>query len=180
MTIQFADITVIHNIEEDGILRTFGRLINYENCATDLDTIIITFDDEPDRIYDVKTDYIEKNYEFGPQRTNYFVPAYFTNRNKNLSTCFHRKSPHIYNWKPCNIWYRNVFDICKNFDFNDAVSSYFNIVYVELYKENISFGILKIKSPQTKPRFKLAYDDTIFDKSDIIYLVDYFLKYKFE
>lgn len=178
MTIQFADITVIHNIEHDGIFRTFARLIHFENCATDLDTIIIIFDDELDRIYDVKTDYINKNYEFGPQRTNYFVPVYFSNRNKNLSTCFHRKQSNMYDWKPCNIWYENVFETCKNFDFHNTVPSFYNIVYQN--NNNISFAIVKIKSSQTKPRYKLAYDDTIFDKTDVIYLADYFLKDKVE
>ena len=44
MSVKYAEITIIRNIEEEDIFRTLSRYFGYENTSNDNDTIIITFD----------------------------------------------------------------------------------------------------------------------------------------
>ena len=65
-----------------------------------------------------------------------------------------------------------------NKNYNREASEY-NLIY-ETYDNKELFSICRIKSNEEKPRFILAYDETIFDKSDIIYLTDCIFKKKFD
>lgn len=55
--------------------------------------------------------------------------------------------------------------------------SIFNLIYEDIDEKEL-FAMCRIKSTEEKPRFLLAYDNIIFDKSDIIYFVDYLFKNK--
>lgn len=62
--------------------------------------------------------------------------------------------------------------------------SIYNMIYYHtenrMFHNTIdSFGIIKIESSETKPRFVVAYLDKYFKKQDIIYLVDHILKFKY-
>jgi hypothetical protein len=46
----------------------------------------------------------------------------------------------------------------------------------ETYDKIESFAVSRIKSNEEKPRFVIAYNETIFDKSDIIYLINCIFK----
>lgn len=69
----------------------------------------------------------------------------------------------------------------KNFKKYDKISrqaSQFNLMYKTYDKKEV-FSICRIKSNEEKPRFILAYNSDILDRSDIIYLTDCIFKYKF-
>lgn len=172
MTIKYAEITVIINIEEEHIFSTLSRYFGYENTTNDKDIIIITFEDGS--ITDNKYEYIDKKYKFGPLDYSHEFPIYFdSNKGKQLlfyKNPFEKDDKEILNFKP----------IFKNYNKNknqQYIPSIFNLIYEDFDKKEL-FAICRIKSTEEKPRFLLAYDNTIFDRSDIIYLVDYIFKSK--
>lgn len=175
MTIKYVDITIIRIYQEENILKTFYKTLNRlfnidDDIMNDNDTIIITFDDG--MICDTKNEYINKNYKFSNKAViNVLFPIYFTFNN---NTLFY-KNPLEHE---DGIYYQNfesIFNNCSKYEF---IGSIFNVIYQDANKKE-KFSIIRIQSTEDKPRFKLAYDDTLFDKSDIIYLVDCIFKDKF-
>lgn len=171
MPIKYADVTVIRNIEEESIFKTIERYFGYENYANNSDTIIIQFDDNS--ICDTTHDYIDKRVKFGilGHRSNF--PLYFdTTKGNNL----YYKEPYEENGER-QIKLHSILKNYPQFKKQPYQSSSFNVVYEDI-NEKEKFAILKILSSEEKPRYIVAYDDTLFDKSDIIYLVDYMFKEK--
>lgn len=167
MTIKYAEITIIRNIEEEHIFTTLTRYFGYENNCNDNDTIIINFDDG--YICDIKDEYTDKKYIFTLYSKQF--PIYFEKNKKD--TLF---------WKYSidNILHVNT--MFKNHKSYKLESSIYNMIYYHYcrgIKKDI-FSILRIKSNEDKPRFILAYDDILFDKSDIIYLTDCIFKERFD
>ena len=74
--------------------------------------------------------------------------------------------------------FKKIFKNCKNYNKDSVDSSEYNLIY-ETYDKIELFAICRIKSNEEKPRFILAYDETIFYKSDIIYLTVCIFKKKF-
>lgn len=171
MTMKYAEITIIRNIEQEDILRTFARYFGYENTTNDTDTIIITFDDGS--ICDTKDEYTDKKYKFGMIGHNHYFPIHFQKDEKNICI-FYRETYIKDGVKFLN--FKNVFKYNKNYEISRDSSAY-NLIYENINKKEV-FAICRIKSSEENPRFLLAYDDTIFDKSDIIYVVDYIFKSK--
>lgn len=173
MPIKYAEITIIRNIEEENIFSTLGRYFGYENRINDKDIIIITYDDGS--ICDTKDEYIDKKYKFGPLGYKHEFPIYFdTNKTGSLSLFYknpiEKDDKEVLNFQPI---FKNDYKH-KN---QQHVPSVFNLIYEDFKKKEV-FAICRIKSTAEKPRFLLAYDDTIFDKSDIIYFIDYLFKCK--
>lgn len=171
MTIKYADVTVIRNIEEESIFRTIERYFGYENYANKSDTIIIQFEDGT--ICDTSHDYINKMITFGILGHRSQFPLYFvTTKGKNL----YYKEPYEENGET-QIKVHSILKNYPQFKNQPSQSSSFNVVYEDINKKE-KFAILKNLSSEEKPIYIVAYDDTLFDKSDIIYLVDYMLKEK--
>ena len=82
MPIKYAEITIIRNLEEEGIFDYLNRLLlGNENLVNDNDSIIILFDDET--IYDIKNDNNDKNDKFkmGPIKFNTHLPRKYHTKN---------------------------------------------------------------------------------------------------
>jgi hypothetical protein len=169
MTIKFAEITIIRNIEED-IFRSVFRYFGYENQTIDNDIIIIDFGDGT--ICDTRDEYKDLNFKFAQQGHNHDFPIYFKQKD-DLKTLFYR-NPTI-NDKGDRILKFDVFKKYKDFK---KVPSKYNLIYEDINKKEI-FSILKISSNEEKPRFMLGYEDTILNRDDIIYLADCIFKQKF-
>lgn len=171
MTIKYAEITVIRDIEEEDIFRSFARYFGYENTSNDKDIIIITFHDGS--ICDTKDEYVDKKYKFGQLGYKHEFPIYFdTDKDKHL---FYKNPIKKNNEETLN--FNSIFKNYYKYKTQKHESSIFNLIYEDINKNEV-FAICRIKSTEEKPRFLLAYDDTIFDKSDIIYFIDYIFKCK--
>lgn len=175
MTIKYADITIIINIEEEGIFSTLVRYIGGENTVSDKDNIIIEFDDGT--ICDTRDEYIDKKYKFEelyhlsiyPIIT--FVPANVQTEGNTMKLYYNNTLNFSKIFKNHKKW-KNYQD-SKLFD-----SSRYDMIYENINKKEI-LSILRLKSNADKPRFIIAYDSNILDKSNLIYLVDCIFKHKF-
>ena len=56
--------------------------------------------------------------------------------------------------------------------------SIFNVIYQDIGMDEV-LSLIKIKSNEEKPRYLIAYDETIFCKSDIIYFVENVFRLRF-
>lgn len=172
MTIKYAEITIIRNLEQETIFRAMSRYIGYENITNDNDTIIIIFDD--DTICDTKDEYIDKKYKFSILYHDYNFPIYFE-LNKEI-TLFYRRPSEENNKKKLN--FKPIFR--PYYKYNNVIieASEYNLIYEDIFKKEI-LAIVRIKSNEEKPRFLLAYDDKLLDRTSIIYLIDCIFKHKF-
>ena len=173
MSIKYAEITIIRNIEEENIFRTLSRYLGYENTSNDNDTIIITFDDGT--ICDIKDEYIDKKFDFAVIGHDHCFPIYFKIDNEKR-TLFYKKPDTINDQKKLN--FRKIFKNYKNFDKCSVDPSVYNVIY-ENYDKIEYFAICRIKSSEEKPRFLLAYDNNVLNRTEIIYLIDCIFKKKF-
>lgn len=173
MSIKYAEVTIIRNIEEESFFRGLFRSLGYENTTSNKDTIIITFDDET--IYNVKDEYIDKKYEFGALGYDHWFPIHFVIKEKE-TTLFYKTPNIVNNIKRLNC--QNIFKYDKNFYLNQLEDSDYNMIYQDINKNEL-FAIVRSRSNEEKPRFKIAYAENIFDKSDIIYLTTCILKRNF-
>ena len=172
MSIKYVEITIIRNIEEENIFRTLSRYFGNENTTNNKDTIIMLFDDGT--ICDTKDEYIDKKFEFDVIGHDHSFPIYFKIDNEKRSLFY--KKPDIKDGQK-KLDFKKIF---KNYNKNyNREASEYNVIY-ETYDNKELFAICRIKSNEEKPRFLLAYDETIFDKSDIIYLVDCIFKRKYD
>jgi hypothetical protein len=174
MPIKYADIIININSEKESLFDYFGRFFGNENSINDNDTIIILFDDQT--VCDVKNEYIDKKFTFGPTRLfNSFLPYYFiTNDGKRL----HFKLPDYVNGLP-KINANNIFKNYSKFDTNKKVASFYNFIYYDNTIFSDVFSIIKNGSNEITPRYLLAYDDTYLKRDDIIYLINCIFKNTF-
>jgi hypothetical protein len=180
MTIKYAEITVIKNLEEESIFYKLFRFVGYENYNfTDSDTIIISFDD--DIVFDIKDNLTnEKVAKFGVVG-EYNFPIYFDLSGK---TFFLRKPNEVEGIKILN--FNEIFKQNKKYNQSKKEPSYNNIIYYihDYTNNNIgktdAFSLLRIKSSEEKPRFLVAYDESLFNKDNLTYLLNCMLKRKFE
>jgi len=83
MTIKYAEITIIRNLEQEDIFRSFKRYFGYENTTNDKDIIIMEFDDGT--ICDTKDEYVDKKFEFSVLGHDHLFPIYFKINEKNIT-----------------------------------------------------------------------------------------------
>jgi hypothetical protein len=169
MSIKYADITIIRNLQENNIFKGligFG-FIGYENIINDKDIIIITFEDGS--ICNIKDEYIDKKYNFSISKCGHY-PTYFETDQK--KTLVYKKTYLKNKFK--NLKLSEIFKDNTSYR-NKVLSSIYNVIYKDI-NENEKLAIFKFKSSKKDNlRFKLAYHDDYFDKSDIIYLINHFL-----
>ena len=167
MPIKYAEITIIINTEKETILNYFNRLIGNENKTNDNDTIIILFDDGI--ICDVKKEYnTNTNIIMGPIGFKTNLPIYFEITDKN-ETIFYKTPTVDYNGN-LRLNSKPIFANNKKHTTTKKEPSVYNCIFER--GNNEVLAIAKIKSSEEKPRFLLAYDDTYFEKEDIIYFVN--------
>ena len=174
MTIKYAEITIIRNVEEETIFETLNKYFGYENSVNDKDTIIMEFDDGT--ICDTRDEYIDKKFEFSFLGNDHWFPVYFKIEGT-TGTLFY-KNPNL---KDCQkkLDFIKIMKKCKNYNTKSREASVYNMIY-ETHDNKEILAIIKLKSNEDKPRFIIAYDIDILDRSNLIYLVDCIFKHKFD
>ena len=164
MNIKCANISVILNSEQESIFRTIQRYFKQDVLKNKFDNIVIQFDDNS--IYDANKEYIDdKKYEVGHCERHLGFSYFKTTEGEKLYLKLYDGKDVKYTIMP----HEKISG--KKFQ-----PSFFNIVYVDIREKN-QFEMVKLLSNKGNPIYVVAYNDTLFDKSDIIYLVNYVLKY---
>ena len=176
MPIKYAEVTVIFNLEKESYGRSLKRYFGYHVPINECDTILLTFEGDT-TIHNVKEEYIDKQYNFGPIGFNRVFPIYFEFGDK--YTAFY-KSPIRNNNGNLSLNFSKTFAGNINYaNVNFTRPSEYNVIYTlndhKTGSLNVdAFSILHIQSSKENKRFALAYENNYFDTSDIIYLVNNF------
>lgn len=141
-----------------------------ENIVNDNDTIIILFEDGS--ISDVKSEYVDKQFEMGPKVFHSVFPVYFNKKDKNL--VFYKR-PTLKPDGNLMINFNSIFKGNSKYLTLTKVPSVYNAIYNSTDLGEI-FAIVKNGPNEQSPRYLLAYDDCYFERSDIIYFVSCIFK----
>jgi len=159
MPIKYAEITIVR---KESWLTYFKNLIGDENIITKNDTIIILFDDGS--VSDT-VEYKDANirFEMGPKSHYYCYgyPIYFNKINKN--TVF-LKTPRVEK-NVLKLDFKPIFKDYPNYNTLKKEPSIYNAIYEESNDIDM-FAVVK----RASNLYLLAYEDTYFDKSDIVNL----------
>jgi len=175
MPIKHAEVTIIINLEYQSMLNYLNGLLGNENKTNDNDVIIVLFDDET--VSDVKKEYINTKFNMGPISCDANVPQWFkitggdTFFSKSPTRTYGSNLTQSYCIKKLN--FSKIFASSNRYLTSKLVPSVYNSIYYRLSDNCDMFAIVKIKSNEGKPRFLVAYEDELFKKDDIIYLVNH-------
>ena len=150
MTIKYGDLTIIYHPNQ----KTWMEWIKDDKNEQKKTSIILFEDNE---ICEVKDNYTDFKFNF--LRSNNKLPRYFEKPKKDECIYFNKDNP--------------TFDMFHTYSKNDVcIESKYNGIYYT-YKNGQSdvFGIKRIKSTETMPRYQFAYDINEFTKEEIIYLI---------
>jgi hypothetical protein len=174
MTNKFAEVTIIKNTVSDDIFTSISRYLGYETQTIDNDIIIIDFGDGS--LCDTRDEYKDLKFKFAKQGHNHDFPIYFNKKIDASPTLFY-KNPEINDKGQRNLKFYTLknYTLCKGYKID---LSKYNMIYEDYIKKEI-FSIVRIISNEEKPRFIVAYDDSILNRDDIIYLTDCIFKEKF-
>ena len=168
MPIKYAEIVIVRNLEEEGWFNYCKRMIGNENIVYDNDTIIILFEDGT--MTDTRSEYVDKHAKMGPTVFQRVYPTYFNIKDKEM---MFYKGPTIVNGMK-TLDFKPIFKNNPKFLTLSKVASIYNVIYTSIRNE--TFAIVKNNSNEKSPRYSVAYEDTHFDRSDIVYLVEYIFK----
>jgi len=177
MPIQYAEITILINLEKEPIMNYFNRLLGNENETNDNDTIIILFEDSI--ICDVKKECTNSKIIMGPKcYDRRYLPFYF--EMKDTHKTFFSKSPKTNSDGTKKMNFNPIFNNYKKHMTTIKETSVYNCIYYFLtLKDKIDvLAVVKIKSHEEKPMFFLAYNDEYFEKENIIYFINYIFSTK--
>ena len=173
MTIKIAEVTIIKNFDEENIFSLISRYLGlYYTLVNDNDTIILEFDDGT--LCDTRDEYKDLQFKFAQLGHNHGFPIYFEIQPDNKDTLFFR-NPNVNKKGELDLKFNKKLNKYKSY--KEDISQ-FNLIYEDINKKDI-FSILKIQSIEEKPRFIIAYDDSVLDRSSIVYLSNCMFKLKF-
>jgi hypothetical protein len=168
MPIKYAEIIIRRDLEKETYFSYVKRIFGNENEVTDNDTIIIYFDD--DNICDVKQEYIDKQYEFSIKSYQSKFPCYFEMPGKN--NLFLLKQVTIDTVTgDIKMDFKKIFENYPKMLQSKKIASINNTIYT--CKDKEVFSIVKQSSRDANPIYFMAYDDELFERSDLVYLVNY-------
>ena len=175
MTIKYGDITVIYN--EEDIISYIFRVLTTESISTSNPQIVILFEDgEICESNDKFTDFEYKFLDY----YSYPTPRYIKKHTDNNRKIYFKKTPFQNADGNLVLDFTNFFNNYTKYSNQNLVISKYNSIYYN-YKnlgESQIFGIVGLKSSESKPRFQFAYDSDEFTKEEIIYIINYIFKIK--
>ena len=156
MPIKYAEITIVR---KESWITYFKNLIGNENIITKNDTIIILFDDGT--VTDT-VEYKDANirFEMGPKSVYSAYPMYFDKINKN--TVF-LKTPRVEK-NVLKLDFKPIFKDYPNYTTLKKEPSIYNAIY-----ESNDIDIFAV-AKRSSNLYLLAYEDSYFDKLDIVNL----------
>lgn len=145
MTIKYGDLTIVWHPVQSWMSCVKGELHQY----------IFLFDDH--EICEVKDKYIDFKFKF--LRINNDLPAYFEKPTEKLPIYFIQNEPN----------FDKLFSVYSN---EACIKSKYNGIYFSYQDRKYDmFGIQRIKSTESMPRYQFAYNTNEFTKEEVIYLL---------
>lgn len=181
MPVQYGEITIIHNEKEEGLVKSiFRTLFDYEFKPQKNSQIIVLF--ENGEICEIKDKLKDFHYEIFDDSLS-MTPRYFDKNinNTHYRFIYFRQESKIFENKEY-LDFNNLFKYYSKYSKDNTCDSTYNCVY---YKNKCPekvevFGIIRLKSTETKPRFQFAYDTDEFSIDEVIYLINYIFKNKIQ
>lgn len=179
MPIKYGEITIMHNKEETSVISTLLSWLSYEVEPPPKSKIVLLFEDG--EICDVNDTLKDFNFIFTTSVIS-INPVFFEKKttNKECNNVYFHKTL-IKNDKGYeSLDFYPLFSQYTKYDFSKCVPSSYNNIYYHLkcrsttFKPEV-FGIIRIKSSETMPRFIVAYDCDEFTREEVIYLINYIL-----
>ena len=160
MPIKYGELTIIY--KKQLTVTPFLEWLNSEYPNKE-DQYIFLFDDG--EICELEDKKIDFNFEF--LRSNNNLPRYFKRPKNSIcqETYFIQNNPNL---DMFNAYSKN--ELCIHSIYNGVYYSYKTMLKPEM------FGIKRIKSSDTMPRFQFAYDTDEFTKEETMYILHSILK----
>lgn len=170
MPIQYGEFTIIYNEDEVGLFNYIFGIFNSHKTKQPPQFIILFEDGEICEINDKLKDF---KYKFLDDSSS-DIPRYIDmNDNKNI---YFKKQPVINNKGQLCLKFDDLFKSYTKYSKHNIVESVYNFIYyyheTPLEKCDI-FGVVQLKSSNTKPRFQFAYNSDKFSKEEVIYIINY-------
>lgn len=164
---KYAEVTTI---VEPTTYRAFTKFIVDEDWEPMLngenDKIIVNFEDD-NSVYDTK-DYHNKKYIKGRYEDNYNDINIIDNETNKI---YKRKTSRMNLDKyPYKLFmdFTPIFSGCPKYNSKKLAPSKYNMIY--MYETKDVFALVKQANSE---RYLVAYDDKIFEKTDVIYLIKF-------
>jgi hypothetical protein len=150
MTIKYGELT---RIKSQDIVSSFISWFNPEYKTN----YVFLFDDG--EICDLNDKLKDFNFDFSLYST--VIPSYFT---KDTEYYFKQREENDFD---------RLFSSYSSYD-STVIDSIYNVIYycIKGGKSDV-FGMKRIKSSDTMPRYQFAYDTNEFTKEEIVYLIHY-------
>jgi hypothetical protein len=185
--LKYAEVTVIKNVEERTIFNFLQHIFSVDEeliIDKEGDQVLMEFDGEPP--FDTKEHFEDCRFEF---TTGFYGDILFIKKKDKTNTLFPRK-PHTNNDGNLCLSFKEVTEGPNKNKFRSLpIPSLKNMVLysnktelieqevkgVKSYSfeaiENNCFYLIRIESRDIKPRYVVAYDETLFTKKEAIYMV---------
>jgi len=174
MPIKYGELTIFNNKEQTNIFTILSLWLNNEQYIINKSKFIFLFDDG--EIYEMNDKLKDFKFIF-PVGSFSSIPLYFKkykDKKKIYQTYFNKKpiknEDGIY-----KLDFTQLFTLYTKYDSSINISSCNNCIYY-CYNSGVKleiFGIIRIKSNESMPRFQFSYDTDEFTKEEIVYLINY-------
>ena len=176
MPIKYGELTIIHNTEEQTNIFTYiSSWLGCEQFASNKSKFVFLFEDG--EICDTDNNLKDFKFKFynGFLKT---VPRWFEKTTENKETynrIYFYKDPIKNENNKQALDFKQLFSSSTKYNRSMNIPSYYNSIYYchKLYEKAEIFGILRLKSNESMPRFQFAYEADEFTKEEVIYLIHY-------
>ena len=188
MPIKYGELTIRYNQEEISVFSNLLMWLSYDIYPPQKSKFVFLFEDGEicdtnDKLKDFHFKFFESSF--------YKTPRYFEKNKENKENKDNKETKENKETKKYNIYFHKelkkddngnqVLDFRQLFASHSKYKSFTRIpsVYNSLYycyKSSLKpeiFGLLRIKSSETMPRFLFGYESDEFTKEEVVYLINY-------
>jgi len=174
MPIKYGELTIIHDNESQSTMfRYVSSWLGYEQFASNKSKFVFLFEDG--EICDLNNNVKDVTFKSVKSYLD-FMPRYFEKTTENKETykrIYFYKDPVLNKSNKQSLDFTNLFSSYTLYNRSMNVASYYNSIYYchKSSEKPEIFGILRIKSNETMPRFQVAYESDEFTKEELTHLI---------
>jgi len=177
MQIKYGEVTIIYDTEQQDIFTKLTFWLSWEQLIPKKPKYVFLFEDG--EILDGDNKLKDLKFKFF-NNSLLKVPIWFEKNKENIKnkelynrTYFYKRPIQGEN-KNNSLYFSKLFSSYSKFNSSMIIeSSYNSIYYYYKYSKNPElFGLLRIKSNESMPRFQFAYDADEFTREEVIYLIN--------
>jgi hypothetical protein len=168
---KYGDLTIIHNKKTKQYFSGLMSLL-FTTSQPSKSTYIFLFEDG--EVFDLEINLIDFKYRFFNGVLTAPLPTYFEKKEGDPNrTIFFLKKQTV------SEDFSQLFSQYTKYNVLANAQSEYNCIYychISGYSKPETFGLTRIKSNDSMPRFQFAYDSEQFTKEEIIYITHYFFE----